>query len=119
MRGAVPAKSGKQSEPASERASAIGKRRARKIVSVFVVCESERVWGTARGATVACSASEAGSYLRLIDFVYHSTLGLRVIKKKKKSGSSDLAQYCQLCGKQAKVTLESDLTHTIVNLSIS
>jgi len=27
---------------------------------------------------------EAGSYLRLIDFVYHSTLGLRVIKKKKK-----------------------------------
>ena len=27
--------------------------------------------------------SEAGSYLRRIDFVYHSTLGLRVIKKKK------------------------------------
>ena len=26
--------------------------------------------------------SEAGSYLRRIDFVYHSTLGLRVIKKK-------------------------------------
>ena len=26
-----------------------------------------------------------GSYLRLIDFVYHSTLGLRVIKKKKTS----------------------------------
>ena len=31
-----------------------------------------------------CSGSEAGSYLRLIDFVYHSTLGLRLIKKKKK-----------------------------------
>jgi len=31
-----------------------------------------------------CSGSEAGSYLRLIGFVYHSTLGLRVIKKKKK-----------------------------------
>ena len=30
-----------------------------------------------------CSGSEAGLYLRLIDFVYHSTLGLRVIKKKK------------------------------------
>jgi len=29
-----------------------------------------------------CSGSEAGSYLRLIDFVCHSTLGLRVIKKK-------------------------------------
>jgi len=28
-----------------------------------------------------CSGSEAGSYVRLIDFVYHSTLGLRVIKK--------------------------------------
>ena len=28
------------------------------------------------------SDSEAGSYLRRIDFVYHSTLGLRVIKKK-------------------------------------
>jgi len=27
---------------------------------------------------------EAGSYLRLIDFVYHSTLGVRVIEKKKK-----------------------------------
>jgi len=32
-----------------------------------------------------CSGSEAGSYLRLIDFVYQSTLGLRVIKKKKRS----------------------------------
>jgi len=30
-----------------------------------------------------CSGSEAGSYLRLRDCVYHSTLGLRVIKKKK------------------------------------
>ena len=28
--------------------------------------------------------SVAGSYLRLIDFVYHSTQGLRVIKKKNK-----------------------------------
>jgi len=30
-----------------------------------------------------CSGSGAGSYVRLIDFVYHSTLGLSVIKKKK------------------------------------
>jgi len=29
-----------------------------------------------------CSGSEEGSYLRRIDFVYHSTLGLRVIKKR-------------------------------------
>jgi len=31
-----------------------------------------------------CSGSEAGSSLRLIDFVYRSTLGLGVITKKKK-----------------------------------
>jgi hypothetical protein len=30
-----------------------------------------------------CNDFEAVSYLRLIDFVYHSTLGLRVMKKKK------------------------------------
>jgi len=30
--------------------------------------------------TEMCSGSEAGSYLRLLDFVYHSTQGLRVIK---------------------------------------
>jgi len=33
--------------------------------------------------TEMCSGSETGSYLRLIDFVYHATLGLRKIKKKK------------------------------------
>ena len=33
--------------------------------------------------TEMCSGSKAGSYLRLIDLVYHSTLGLRVIKKKR------------------------------------
>ena len=33
--------------------------------------------------TGMCSGSEVGSYVRLIDFVYHTTLGLRVIKKKK------------------------------------
>ena len=35
----------------------------------------QRTWG---------STDPLGSYLRLIDFVYHSTVGLRVIKKKKK-----------------------------------
>ena len=34
--------------------------------------------------TEMCSGSEAGSYLRLIDFVYHSTLVLRVTKKKRR-----------------------------------
>ena len=32
-----------------------------------------------------CSGSEAGSYLRLIDFVHHWTMSLRVISKKKVS----------------------------------
>jgi len=36
-----------------------------------------------------CSGSEAGSYLRLIDFVYHSTLGLRVIKRNREGGHLD------------------------------
>ena len=31
-----------------------------------------------------CIGSEAGSHLRLIDFVHHSTIGLRVLKEKKK-----------------------------------
>ena len=40
--------------------------------------------------TEMCSGSEAGSYLRLIAFVYHSTLGLRVIKKRRRSGCRHL-----------------------------
>jgi len=35
--------------------------------------------------TEMCSGSEEGSYLRFIDVVYHSTLGLRVLKKKKRA----------------------------------
>jgi hypothetical protein len=31
-----------------------------------------------------CSGFKAGSYLRLIDFVYHSTLGWRLIKKRRR-----------------------------------
>jgi len=42
-------------------------------------------------ATVAVrSGFEAGSYPRLIDCVYHSTLGLRVMKKPRKSRHSSL-----------------------------
>jgi len=32
-----------------------------------------------------CSGFEEGLYVRLIDFLYDSTLGFRVIKKKKKN----------------------------------
>ena len=31
-----------------------------------------------------CNGSEAGSYLRPVDFVHHSSLGLRVVKKKRR-----------------------------------
>ena len=34
--------------------------------------------------TETCSGSKAGLYLRLIDCVYHSTLGLRVMKKRRR-----------------------------------
>jgi len=39
--------------------------------------------------TEMCSGSEAGSYLRLIDFVSHSTLGLGVIKKRRRAALVD------------------------------
>ena len=46
-------------------------------------------WGAhSQWHTEMCSGSEAGSYSRRIDFVYHSTLGLRVIKKKKSVAAS-------------------------------
>ena len=38
------------------------------------------------------SGSEAGSYVRLIDFVYYPTLGLRVIKKKSRGGGVPAAR---------------------------
>ena len=41
--------------------------------------------------TEMCSGSEEGSYLRLIDCVYPSTLGLRVIKKNQKKKLSAAA----------------------------
>ena len=43
--------------------------------------------------TEMCSGSDAGSYLRLIEFVYHSTLGLSVIKKKKKPRGIDFQTW--------------------------
>jgi len=45
--------------------------------------------------TEMCSGSEAGSYLRRIDFVYLSTLGLRVIKKKKERKSARARQISE------------------------
>jgi len=52
------------------------------------VCETEREREREREREQepGCSGSEAGSYVRLIVFVYHSTLGLRVTKKKRRTG---------------------------------
>jgi len=49
--------------------------------------------------TEMCSGSEAGSYLRLIDFVYHSTLGLIVIKKKKRIEEAEIGIWFTCVGK--------------------
>ena len=37
--------------------------------------------------TEMCSGSEAGSYSRLVDFMYHSNLGLRETKKRRRTWS--------------------------------
>ena len=50
--------------------------------------------------TAMCSGSEAGSYLRLIDFVYHSTLGLRVKKKKRGSERGSYRALHELLGEE-------------------
>jgi len=52
--------------------------------TLMVVHSKERARRGLGSGEITSVGSEAGSYLRLIDFVYHSTLGLRVIKKKKK-----------------------------------
>jgi len=54
---------------------------------------AQRLESAWRYFTEMCSGSEAGSYVRLIDFVYHSTLGWRVIKKKKKDGVREFFYY--------------------------
>jgi len=46
-----------------------------------------RIWWGRASLPGPKSGSEEGSYLRFIDFWYHSTLGLRVIMKKKKKNS--------------------------------
>ena len=58
--------------------------------------------------TEMCSGSEAGAYLRLIDFVYHSTLGFRVIKKKK------IPQDSGVVSARRQLTMENREQHTVV-----
>jgi hypothetical protein len=53
-----------------------------------VLSSSDAVASSQLFHTEMCSGSEAGLYLRLIDFKYHSNLGSRVIKKKKKCQNS-------------------------------
>ena len=51
--------------------------------------------------TETCSDSEAGSYLRLIDFVDPSALGLRVIKKKKSCHHRGAREQGQVPGERS------------------
>ena len=51
-------------------------------------------------STAGGSGSEASSYSRLIDFVYHSTLGLRVIKKQKKKRTGRQACFREEGGRE-------------------
>ena len=56
--------------------------------------------------TEMCSGSEAGSYLGLIDFEYHSTLGLRVIKKRRRGeGTRIIFRVCHYgpCSERVRV----------------
>jgi len=66
--------------------------------------------------------SKAGSYLRLVDCVYHSTLGSSVVKKKKQK-STDSVGFRLQCGPpqahQALFILRCVLEGTITRLSTS
>jgi len=62
--------------------------------------------------TEMCSGSETSSYLRLIDFVYHSTLGLRVIKKKKNKLHSNRWRIWMKCSRRPRKTKNSPLLPT-------
>ena len=55
----------------------------RRRVKLSTTCFRKPISDTVKYFTEMCSGSEAGSYFRLKDFVYHSRLGLRVIEKKK------------------------------------
>jgi len=50
--------------------------------------EISRIFPRLRQMPKTCG-SEAGSYLRLIDFVYHPTPGIREIKKKRQKTCRD------------------------------
>jgi len=59
--------------------------------------------------TEMCSGSEARLYVRRIDFVYHSTLGLKGIKKKKKDAEGGRARAGRHCrGRQGARDVEGD-----------
>ena len=50
-----------------------------------------------------CTGSEAGSYLRRVDFAYYSTLGLREMQKKTLHSSAALQGKTSVCsGKEGQ-----------------
>jgi len=63
------------------------------------------------------SGSEAGSYVRLMDFVYHSTLGSRVIKKKR-GDSPAMADWTQRSSSVTSLILSRERELFIDNLLV-
>ena len=55
------------------------------------------------------SGSKAGSYARLVDFFYHSTLGLRVIKKHNKTKNQGV--WCSLVNERVVCTARECVLH--------
>ena len=70
----------------------------------FRTSATTKCWGCMNFFTEMCSGSEAGSYARPMDFVYHSTLGSRVIKKKKEDSPTGCPPLCK--GSWCSVLLE-------------
>jgi len=64
------------------------------------------VWGS----------SEAGSYVRHIEFVYHSTLGLRVMKKRRRYGAVHTAS--EKSAPDASILVQSHFVRICVGHSI-
>ena len=64
--------------------------------------------------TEVCSGSEAGSYLRLVDFVYYSSLGLRVVKLKNfgEARLCSIPKLTDLCYKPRMLTFKESLNLT-------
>ena len=76
------------------------------------ICQLKKSGTVLATFTEIRSGSEAGLYVRLIDFVYHSTLGLTRIKKKQNHSSGGdspaMADWTQRSSSVASLTLSRE-----------